>query len=99
MVDSIGSVPFAPSDRRIAPVDAVATVAAPTTSADHTARAEAPEQLVSVNRVSAGDAPIDLERVARIRRAIAEGRYPLNPETVADRLIALKLDWTSHDPS
>ncbi len=43
--------------------------------------------------------PIDTDRVATIRKAIAEGRFPLSPATIADRLIALKLDWNSNEPA
>ncbi len=43
--------------------------------------------------------PIDTDRVATIRKAISEGRFPLSPATIADRLIALKLDWNSNEPA
>lgn len=43
--------------------------------------------------------PIDEERVARIRHAIATNSYPITPETIADRLLALKLNWNANDPS
>lgn len=35
-----------------------------------------------------GDAPIDVERVAKIRKAIADGTYPLVPAKIADALLA-----------
>jgi negative regulator of flagellin synthesis FlgM len=38
-------------------------------------------------------APVDTDRVAKIRKAIADGNFPLIPSTVADRLIALRLEW------
>lgn len=34
---------------------------------------------------------VDADRVAEIRKAIAEDRYPLVPTTIADALIAAKL--------
>ena len=43
--------------------------------------------------------PIDTDRVATIRKAISEGRFPLSPATIADRLIALKLDWNGNEPT
>lgn len=49
--------------------------------------------LQSVARELASSAPVDLERVARIRQAIQNRTYPILPETIADRLIALKLNW------
>lgn len=36
------------------------------------------------------DAPVDAQRVQRIRQAIAEGSYQLDPQRVADHLIALE---------
>lgn len=41
----------------------------------------------------AASAPVDRSRVAEIRDAIAKGNYPIVAETVADRLIAIKLNW------
>jgi negative regulator of flagellin synthesis FlgM len=40
--------------------------------------------------VSAG-APVDQAKVAAIRAAIAEGRYPVDPDKIAARMIALDL--------
>ena len=41
----------------------------------------------------AASPPVDADRVAAIKKAIAEGRFPILPATIADRLIALKLQW------
>jgi len=41
--------------------------------------------------------PVDADHVARIRKAIAEGNFPISPATIADRFLALRMDWTSHD--
>ena len=38
-----------------------------------------------------GGAPVDGARVAAIRSAIAEGRYPVDAERIAARMIALDL--------
>jgi negative regulator of flagellin synthesis FlgM len=35
--------------------------------------------------------PVDAAKVARIRAAIAEGRYPVDAERIAERMIALDL--------
>jgi len=40
---------------------------------------------------------VDAERVARIRKAIEDGNFPLVPSTIADRLLALKLQWNPND--
>lgn len=37
--------------------------------------------------------PVDLERVQQIKRALQEGRYPLVPARIADRLIAAQFKW------
>lgn len=37
--------------------------------------------------VGAGEAPVDAKRVAEIRQAIAEGRFQIRPERIADGLI------------
>lgn len=34
-----------------------------------------------------GDAPVDAARVQAIRQAISEGRFQINPEAIADRLL------------
>lgn len=39
----------------------------------------------------AAGAPVDSEKVAAIRAAIAEGRYPVDPEKIAARMIELDL--------
>ncbi|MDA4835688.1 flagellar biosynthesis anti-sigma factor FlgM, partial [Enterobacter hormaechei] len=41
----------------------------------------------------AAEAPTDADRVQEIRRAIQNGSFPILPATIADRLIALKLNW------
>jgi len=40
--------------------------------------------------VAAG-APIDTAKVASLRQAIAEGRYPIDPQRIADAMIKLDL--------
>ena len=41
--------------------------------------------------------PINAERVAQIKKAIANGTFPILPATIADRLLALRYDWIGHD--
>jgi negative regulator of flagellin synthesis FlgM len=41
--------------------------------------------------LGAGGAPVDSAKVAAIRAAIAEGRYPVDPHRIAERMIALDL--------
>ena len=45
----------------------------------------------------ASEAPVDGDRVARIKKAIADGTFPTVPATIADRLLALKMEWDPND--
>lgn len=46
----------------------------------------------SVADLVAAGPPVDSEKVAMIRAAIAEGRYPVDADRIAERMIALDLD-------
>jgi negative regulator of flagellin synthesis FlgM len=37
--------------------------------------------------------PVDAERVQMIKRALQEGRYPIVPAKIADRMIAAQMRW------
>jgi negative regulator of flagellin synthesis FlgM len=43
------------------------------------------------SRMASEGAPIDLDRIAAIKAAIASGNYPVDPERIADRMLALDL--------
>ncbi len=43
------------------------------------------------SRISAGPVPVDNDRVATIREALREGRYPIVPAQISDALIAARL--------
>lgn len=43
------------------------------------------------NRVAAGPAPVDSDRVAAIREALQDGSYPIVPAKITDALIAARL--------
>lgn len=58
---------------------------------------EAKVALPEVARAAAATPPVDLDRVARIKKAVADGNFPIYPATIADRLIALRLQWNPHD--
>ncbi|MDR1349516.1 MAG: flagellar biosynthesis anti-sigma factor FlgM [Zoogloeaceae bacterium] len=45
-------------------------------------------QLSDVAQLRASEAPVDNSRVQEIKQAIAEGRFRINPEAIADRLIS-----------
>lgn len=42
-------------------------------------------------KVSAGEAPVDADRVAQIRDALREGNYPIVPAKITDAMIAARL--------
>ena len=94
MVDPIGPKGSTP-DLRVVPVakaTAPTPVAAVFTPKELTAPATG--QLAST---LAAKPPVDADRIARIKKAIAEGTFPILPATIADRMIALKYDWLSDD--
>ena len=41
--------------------------------------------------------PVNAERVQQIKRAIANGTFPILPATIADRLLAVRYEWMSDD--
>ncbi|OYY90426.1 MAG: flagellar biosynthesis anti-sigma factor FlgM [Sphingomonas sp. 28-66-16] len=98
MVDPLGPKTVRANDQRLAPVGAVAAIKAPRSAVAEPAGVAA-SALAAVVADLATSPPVDAERVARIKQAIASGHYPITPESIADRLIALKLNWSPHDPS
>ncbi|MFS2109348.1 flagellar biosynthesis anti-sigma factor FlgM [Sphingomonas sp. Sphisp140] len=97
MVDSIGTKTGAVTDRRAVPVEPAAKVAAvrPVASDAPAVRSAAAE----IAGEQAARPPVDVDRVSRIRKAIQDNKFPLSPSTIADRLLAFKLDWKSREPS
>jgi negative regulator of flagellin synthesis FlgM len=41
-----------------------------------------------IQEVGAGETPVNAQRVAEIKQAISEGRFQINPERIADGLLA-----------
>jgi len=76
-------------------VSAVQTVQAPVQSE----ATRATTSLQALTRPAAAAAPVDMERVSKIKKAIADGKFPMVPATIADRLLALKLEWNPNDPA
>lgn len=44
-------------------------------------------KLQEIQAAVSSDAPVDTQRVAEIKQAIAEGRFKINPERIADGLL------------
>ena len=101
MVDRISAAPVTATER-VAAARTAAPVAQPVVPAPKPSAAE-PSTTASALQSLVGELaakpPVDENRVARIRNAIATGAYPISPENVADRLIALKLNWIPREPS
>lgn len=92
MVDSIGWKATRPATRTT-PV-----VPTPPARAAATPPATAAVVTAGVARQLAATPPVDLERVTRIKKAIADGSFPVVSSTIADRLLALKLEWKPYEP-
>ncbi len=97
MVDSIATKAITTETRTAAtaPVTAVVPAPAPATPAGGALDVA---QTSDLARSMAAAAPVDGDRIATIKKAIADGRFPIVPATIADRLIALKLQWHPNDP-
>ncbi len=91
MVDPVG--PKANIERLtpVAPVSAVPAAQASVETAN--AVPTAPTTLQALSQSMSASPPVDVDRVARIKKAIQDGNFPLIPSTIADRLLALKLEW------
>lgn len=104
MVDAIGTGAVATPDPRVALTRttqvtqaAPATPAAPVTAAkDPTPQSAAP-QIAALAKAMASSAPVDTDRVAEIKQALANGTFPILPATIADQMMALRYDWVSRD--
>jgi negative regulator of flagellin synthesis FlgM len=97
VVDSIGPKSVSLNGPQVAPVVRVSAAPASDTVARSDGGTAAQPLPTTLARQMAAEPPVDLERVARIRRAISDGNFPIYPAKIADRLIALKLDWNPND--
>ena len=92
----------AANDRAVARVlEARATGPAPSpTSPAQSSLAPAPTDVARLSGIAADLAakpPVDADRVQLIKRAIANGTFPILPATVADRLLAVRYEWLGND--
>lgn len=99
MVDPVGMKAGAIAQRS---VSVVATQAAAAPKAVQSA-AKDPKPVETEAAELAGsmaaEAPVDTDRVSRIKKAIEDGKFPTVPSTIADRLLALKLQWNPNEPA
>lgn len=99
MVDPIGiktgNAASMRGERGVARIDAAKAAEAP-----QPVKAEprpAPASATQLSSAMAAEAPVDADRVARIKKAIADGSFPTVPATIADRLLALKMEWNPNE--
>lgn len=69
---------------------------APLSSSGSAERVDISSLSARLQEVSAGESPVDTRRVAEIKQAIAEGRFQINPEKIADGLLASVRDMLGH---
>ena len=95
MVDPI-SIRGATGGDYVAPTARVSAAPAPEPVARRPQTVPSDVQASGIARELAAAAPVDLDRVARIKKAISTGTFPILPATIADRMLALKYDWDPH---
>lgn len=80
-VPAVGGTPESGRTRNVPP-------AAPQAGAASAERVDISSLSARLQEVGAGEAPVDSQRIAEIKLAIAEGRFQVNPERIADGLLA-----------
>ena len=91
MVDAIGPKTVSTPDRLVVSTPPVTSVAAAAKRSETAPRAL---ELSAVASEVGKGVPIDNQHVEDVRRAVRNGTYPLTPDTIADRMLALKLNWS-----
>jgi negative regulator of flagellin synthesis FlgM len=98
MVDPVGIKTGAVASQRTVSVVATQAAAAPKAVQGSTDEAKPVEtEAAELAGAMASEAPVDADRVARIKKAIEDGTFPTVPSTIADRLLALKMQWNPND--
>jgi negative regulator of flagellin synthesis FlgM len=95
MVDPLGPKPIK-MDRAVTPVARIVPMT--TRALDTGLDSVSPSAIASTARTSAATPPIDHARVAKLRQAIAEGSFAIQPDEIADRMIVANKEWVRHDP-
>ncbi|HEV2569711.1 flagellar biosynthesis anti-sigma factor FlgM [Sphingomonas sp.] len=92
MIDPIGVTPGHIQGSRAEPRDAAKVVPLQAVRAPQPA-AVAETSARDTAKALAARPPVDAERVQMIKRALQEGRYPIVPAKIADRMIAAQMKW------
>jgi flagellar biosynthesis anti-sigma factor FlgM len=93
VVDPVGSKPVSPLDKRLAPVAAGAPATRVKAVAEEGEPAAKASSVAAAARHAAATPPIDHQRVAVLRAAIANGDYRPAPQAVADKMLGAKQEW------
>ena len=100
MVDPIGWKATAPLARTsVSALSAATATEAPIRVAAAPALPAAVDvaQTGGLSQQLSAEPPVDADRVSRIKAAIAAGKFPILPSTIADRLLAFKLEWNGDE--
>lgn len=93
MIDPIGVKPGTVQGPSVKSYESTPAVV-PIESARPAAKADAAEAgMLQTARQAASQPPVDADRVHDIRKALAQGRFPISPAKIADRLIAVHYRW------
>lgn len=91
MIDPIGVTPGTVQGVRVEPRETSKVVSLQPVRASEPDVAETSARETA--KALAAQPPVDMDRVQQIRRALQEGRYPLVPAKIADRMIAAQMKW------
>ncbi|WP_260925002.1 flagellar biosynthesis anti-sigma factor FlgM [Novosphingobium sp. 9] len=97
-LSSVGAVTARPVARAAGDIAIAPADAAQRTSKSSAIAVAAAPSVETTAALDPGEAPIDTERVATIRRAVESGNYPLVPAKIADAMIAAGMILRSPKP-
>ncbi|MBR0553121.1 flagellar biosynthesis anti-sigma factor FlgM [Stakelama marina] len=83
-------------------MDRISSPVAPAARAQRPANAAAQRDtsgLAATSRSFAKSPPVDAGRVATLRAQVQQGSYRIDAKAVANRMLAMRKDWTSNDAS
>ena len=66
------------------------STAGPAPSSDAVSLTQSAQQLAGIQKKGASEAPVNLEKVERLKKAIADGEYKVNPEALAKKIAVLE---------
>ncbi|MCW2388276.1 negative regulator of flagellin synthesis FlgM [Sphingobium sp. B11D3B] len=90
MIKSVGQATSAAVEAAKLRDAAQARSAAPVSAGPAPAKA-AETAVTPAARMAAQGAPVDMDRINRVKQAIASGQYPVDADKIADRMIDLDL--------